>query len=106
MVFMPRLPNTTTSGRFFNALTIMLVWNKAQQVPGFDPNVYRKDSCGAWIEKSSYGTLGDYGWEVDHMKPVAKQGADDLTKLQPLHWRNNRGKGDSYPNWSCSISAS
>lgn len=102
---MPRLPGTTTSGRSFHTLTILFVWNKAQAVPGFDASIYRKDSCGAWIQRSAYGALGDYGWEVDHIKPVAQRGTDDLANLQPLHWRNNRGKGDSYPNWSCSISA-
>jgi hypothetical protein len=103
---MLRLSGTTTSGRSFDALTILFVWNKAQSVPGFDASIYRKDSCGAWIQRSAYGDLGDYGWEVDHIRPVAHQGTDDLSNLQPLHWQNNRGKGDSYPHWSCSISAS
>ena len=101
---MVRQPNTAVDGRTFNQATIDAVWQKAQVVPSHDSDDYRKDCCGAWIKKSSYGTTGDYGWEVDHMKPAAKGGTDDTSNFQPLHWKNNRGKGDDYPNWNCSIS--
>ena len=40
-----------------------------------------------------------YGWKIDHIKPVAKGGTDDLNNLQPLQWANNRHKSDNYPNW-------
>jgi len=47
----------------------------------------------------------DYGivlsGEIDHIKPVSLGGTDDLRNLQPLHWRNNRYKGDNYPDWDC-----
>src|SRR5947208_8825806 len=75
---MPRQPNNTISGGPFKEPTITLVWNKATVVPGYDAARYRKDRCGAWIARSSYGTMGDHGWEIDHLKPVAKGGIDDL----------------------------
>ncbi len=81
------------------------VWAKAQIVPNHNPNHARKDRCGAWIVKSEYGKTTDYGWEIDHIIPKSLGGSDDLSNLQPLHWQNNRTKGDNYPNWSCSISA-
>jgi len=87
---MARQPNTTTTGSAFKEPTITLIWNKATVVSGYDPAQYRKDGCGAWIARSSYGTLGDHGWEIDHSKPVAKGGTDDLGNLQPLQWKNNR----------------
>ena len=102
-----RNPNTTTRGNGFDAATIRAVWNKAQAVYGTDPNVRRKDSCGAWIDWTAYGktTENGYGWEIDHIKPVAAGGTDDLSNLQPLFWENNRYKSDDYPNWSCKVGA-
>lgn len=102
---MPRQPSTTTVGRPFDQATINAVWSKGQTVPGHDPASNRKDSCGAWMVKSHYGTTGDYGWEIDHIKPVASGGIDDLNNLQPLQWRNNRHKADNYPSWTCALSA-
>lgn len=102
---MARQPSTTTIGQPFSQATINSVWQKGKVVPGYDPNDYRQDRCGAWIRRISYGTTGEYGWEIDHDKPVSKGGTDDLSNLQPLHWRNNRGKGDNYPSWQCTVFA-
>jgi len=38
------------------------------------------------------------GWEVDHIRPVSHDGGDDLANLQPLQWKNNRCKGDTFPS--------
>jgi len=46
-------------------------------------------------------TSSKYGWEIDHIMPTSLGGTDDVGNLQPLHWENNRKKGDSYP-WYCS----
>jgi hypothetical protein len=100
-----RPPNTTRLGESFYPATVDSLWQKAAVVHGQDPNVFRKDRCGAWIMRSAYGSTSQYGWEIDHERPVAAGGSDDFSNLQPLHWRNNRGKGDSYPNWSCTVSA-
>src|SRR5260221_9083220 len=80
--------------------TLRAVWAKGQTVSTHDANVYRKDVCGNWMQFSQHGKEGDYGWEVDHIKPLAKQGADTLANMQPLQWANNRRKSDIYP-WSC-----
>ena len=98
-----RLYNTTADGGMFTLATIMAVWCKAQIIPGQDPSQYRKDSCGAWMAFCEYGCGGEMGWEVDHIRPVVAGGDDELRNLQPLHWKNNRNKGDNYPSWSCSL---
>jgi len=74
-----------------------LIWEKAHIVRGQNPNVYRKDDQGNLIRKQSYGTKGQYGWEIDHKNPKCKGGTDNLRNLRPLHWQKNRAKGGKYP---------
>ena len=100
-----RTPNTTVSSGAFSAAVVEAVWQKGQIVANYDPAVYRKDACGAWMKRNEYGKTTDWGWEIDHVRPVARGGTDDFSNLQPLQWKNNRHKGDDYPNWSCAIRA-
>lgn len=77
------------------------VWVKAQPIIGQDPSLWRSDACGGIMRFTDHGdTNSKFGWEIDHMKPVALGGTDDIANLQPLHWENNRKKGDNYP-WYC-----
>ena len=98
---MARNPGTKRDGGSFDEATIEAVWRRGTPEPGLTS--YRKDVCGASMQRSKHGKTEQYGWEVDHKKPVAKGGTDDLDNLQPLQWENNRHKGDDYPNWSCKV---
>lgn len=86
----------------FTSDIIQEVWEKAQIVSDNDPNVWRKDQCGAWIGRGFYGNRNSqYGWEIDHISPGDE---DDLSNLRPLQWENNTSKSDE--RLTCPISSS
>ena len=98
---MARNTGTNFSGSSFDEEMIEAVWEKGAAVK--DLSTFRKDTCGALMQRSKYGKTEQWGWEIDHIKPVAKGGTDDLDNLQPLQWENNRHKSDDWPKWSCKI---
>jgi hypothetical protein len=102
-----RAVGTDSRGLGFESALIQAVWEKGRVVPGVDPRFKRKGVCGAWIERSAYGKTAQLGsgWEIDHVKPVARGGSDELYNLQPLQWQNNRAKGDSEFGWAAAAVA-
>ena len=74
-----------------------LVWEKGEIIAGCDPQEWRLDDFGNVIQSSAYGDrTSHYGWEIDHILPVALGGLDTLDNLRPLYWPANvaRWRGD------------
>ena len=89
----------------FSDETIQKVWEKGTIAPPNDPAVWRKDHCGAWINRDQYGKRNsDWGWEIDHITLESDGGSDDLSNLRPLQWENNASRQEK--GWSCKITSS
>lgn len=92
-----------TERREFTKAEIDFVWSIAKVAIGADKDKWRKDYAGAWICRDAYGDIkSEFGWEIDHQKPLALDGTYDLANLVPMQWNNNRTKGDDYPTWKTS----
>lgn len=82
------------------------VWEKASRVKGFDPDLIRKDCCGALILKSEFGNRNSkFGWEIDHVYPLSRGGDNDIVNLRPMQWENNVAKGDDFPVYNRAVRA-
>jgi hypothetical protein len=68
-------------------------WVAAAEIPGIDTLAFRRDCDGRIIHWDEYGKYSDYGWHIDHEKPLALGGADMLLNLRARHWRGNTRAG-------------
>ena len=86
---------TNIKGAGFSQDIIDAVWEKSYD---FSPKGQSaSDAYGNRIKYAKHGrTDSPFGWEIDHIKPVAKGGTDDLHNSQPFQWQANRFKSDTY----------
>ncbi len=74
---------------------ILQVRNKWYIVPWANPNIFRKDDCGAWIRFDKYWDRdSENWWEIDHIVPVSHWWSDSLYNLRPLQRQNNLSKSN------------
>jgi len=98
-----RSPSTTRIGGLFSEQTKVAVWN-AMNGANFHPLTdWRYDVCGRLVRWQDYGKTTQYGWEIDHINPVARGGSDDMTNLQGLQWSSNRSKSDTIGVNYCTV---
>lgn len=84
---------------------IFQVWNRATQISGYDPSIWRQDFAGAWIRFDSYGNKSKYGWCVGRFRPLSAGGTDNIDNLIVLHWQNNLVKGNDFPQFKTGVTS-
>ncbi len=88
----------------FSESLIQQVWSKGKTVLSYDPNIHRKDDCGAWMTRSQYGNRNSrFGWEIHHVIAESLGGTDDIYNIIPLQWENNVVTGDG--NLMCAVTS-
>lgn len=71
-----------------------MCWEKAEQVPGRDPDRWRKDAAGNIVCKRLHSCNGCLCYEYDHIVPFSKGGESVKENCQVLQTRLNRLKSD------------
>ena len=82
-----------------------LVWRKGKIVQGYDPAKWRKDFAGAWMYYDAFCLNGEYGWEIEHIRPLSQGGEASISNLMPIHWRNNMVKANNFPKFKSLITS-
>lgn len=69
-------------------------WINTPEAPGRELSMWRQDVFGYLIYWPAYGdTSSPYGWQIDHIVPLALGGSDHPSNLRALHYRANAGLG-------------
>jgi len=68
-----------------------IAWLRALEIPDYP--LYRIDCDFRTICWNDYGSLTEYGWEIDHIQPTALGGSDVHANLRARHWHGNRKAG-------------
>ncbi|MGO9316981.1 MAG: HNH endonuclease [Terracidiphilus sp.] len=91
---MVREMDTTETRIHYDTWMLTRIWLNSKEIPGMNGVEVRIDRFGNLMRFSEYGKRTEHGWEVDHNIPKSQGGSDDISNLEPLHWRANRQKSD------------
>ncbi|XP_011075302.1 photosystem II stability/assembly factor HCF136, chloroplastic isoform X2 [Sesamum indicum] len=80
--------------RFFDSKAKRICWEKAEVVPGRDPERWRIDAAGNIVCKGLHTCNGCLCYEYDHIIPFSKGGESVAENCQILQTRVNRLKSD------------
>lgn len=83
-----------------------IAWLKARKVEGIDPDMFRKDACGAWIKWAEFeNNENPFGWVIEHIFPITKGGKTEEINIRAIQIQNNLSKSDDYPSYTATITA-
>eukprot|EP00897_Mesotaenium_endlicherianum_P003529 jgi/Mesen1/3203/ME000185S02339 len=69
-------------------------WEKAQTIPGRDPDRWRMDCLGNTVFRKLVACDGCLCYDYDHIQPYSKGGKSTLDNCQVLQTAANRAKGN------------
>lgn len=85
----------------YDETLVQKVWERARARQDRDPEEWRQDQCGAWMNRAHYGSAeSEYGWKIVNIVP---DGDDDLDNLQAFHRANGFDLANGRPK--CLVTA-
>jgi hypothetical protein len=75
--------------------SVMTAWQKGIVIPGFDPDLWRRDRFGNAMFYRAHGQRSEYGWEIDRIFPDRLSGCAEI-ELAPTWWAARRVTADSF----------
>ncbi|HZT51902.1 MAG TPA: HNH endonuclease signature motif containing protein [Stellaceae bacterium] len=76
---------------FYTEAELVEIFTKAAPCVGWPE--WAIDCDNRIIRFTEYGRYTAFGWQVDHIRPVALGGIDAMTNLRPRHWQGNSFAG-------------
>ncbi|KAK3150602.1 hypothetical protein QOZ80_3AG0235330 [Eleusine coracana subsp. coracana] len=87
-------PPSASEPRSFPYAVKQQCWEKAERVPGRDPERWRRDALGNIVFRKLVGCPGCLCHDYDHIVPYSKGGKSTLENCQVLQATVNRSKGN------------
>ncbi|WVZ55624.1 hypothetical protein U9M48_006262 [Paspalum notatum var. saurae] len=87
-------PLSASEPRSFPYAVKQQCWEKAEPVPGRDPERWRRDALGNIVFRKLVGCPGCLCHDYDHIVPYSKGGKSTLENCQVLQATVNRSKGN------------
>jgi hypothetical protein len=77
----------TEASRHYEREIVWRVWDYAEEVPGIDSDLWRRDEFGNWIHRLDYGRReSEFGWEI--FDPGVGRHLQGVYTMRPMQWES------------------